>query len=149
MTEKLYYRDSHLFAFTAKALACREGKKGWEVVLDQTAFFPEGGGQPADPGMIEGIPVLDVQEEADDESDDFVSGIGKHRWIESLRNAVHELVGLGRFKREMSELRKEDVENGITFRLAAEICARHFERPDAEWTNPIVRALSPEPTEED
>ena len=90
-----------------------------------------------------------VQEEADDESDDFVSGIGKHRWIESLRNAVHELVGLGRFKREMSELRKEDVENGITFRLAAEICARHFERPDAEWTNPIVRALSPEPTEED
>ena len=62
MTEKLYYRDSHLFAFTAKALACREGKKGWEVVLDQTAFFPEGGGQSADTGRIGEARVLDVHE---------------------------------------------------------------------------------------
>ena len=44
MTEKLYYLDSHLFEFEAEVLCCREGKRGWEVFLDRTAFFPEGGG---------------------------------------------------------------------------------------------------------
>ena len=84
-----------------------------------------------------------------DEKPDFVPGLGSHPWIESLRNAVHELVGKDRFRKELDELRTSDIENGTTFRLAAEICSLYFERPDAEWTNPIVRALSPEPTEED
>ena len=39
MTEKLYYLDSHLFVFDAEVLSCREGKGGWEIVLDRTAFF--------------------------------------------------------------------------------------------------------------
>ena len=65
MTIKLYDSDSFLFHFTACVLSCESAGDRWRVLLDQTAFFPEGGGQPADPGMIEGIPVLDVQEEAD------------------------------------------------------------------------------------
>ena len=62
MTEKLYYLDSHLFEFEAEVLCCREGKRGWEVFLDRTAFFPEGGGQPYDTGEIGQARVLEVHE---------------------------------------------------------------------------------------
>ena len=62
MTEKLYYLDSHLFAFEAAVTGCEETKKGWALTLDRTAFFPEGGGQPADTGSIGEARVLDVHE---------------------------------------------------------------------------------------
>ena len=62
-TEKLYYIDSHLFDFEATVLDCRETETGWAVLLDKTAFFPEGGGQPSDTGFIDSIPVTDVQEQ--------------------------------------------------------------------------------------
>ena len=62
MTEKLYYEDSHLFAFSALVTGCEAGKKGWLITLDRTAFFPEGGGQPADTGTIGPARVTDVHE---------------------------------------------------------------------------------------
>ena len=62
MTEKLYYLDSHLFTFDAVVLDCREEKTGYSVVLDRTAFFPEGGGQLADTGALGGVRVSDVHE---------------------------------------------------------------------------------------
>ena len=62
MTEKLYYQDSRLFTFEAAVLDCRKEKKGYSVVLDRTAFFPEGGGQLADTGVLGGVRVLDVHE---------------------------------------------------------------------------------------
>lgn len=62
MTEKLYYEDSHLFAFSALVTGCEAGKKGWLITLDRTAFFPEGGGQPADTGWIGPAQVTDVHE---------------------------------------------------------------------------------------
>lgn len=63
-TEKLYYIDSHMAAFEAAVLDCRETKQGYAVILDRTAFFPEGGGQLADTGSIGPAAVRDVQEEA-------------------------------------------------------------------------------------
>ena len=43
--ERLYYKSPYVKEFEAVVTDCREGKKGrYEVVLDQTAFFPEGGG---------------------------------------------------------------------------------------------------------
>ena len=62
MTEKLYYQDSHLFTFDALVLDCREEKKGYSVVLDRTAFFPEGGGQLADTGTLGAARVTNVHE---------------------------------------------------------------------------------------
>ena len=61
-TAKLYYDDPFLRAFTAQVLSCEAEKKRWSVVLDRTAFYPEGGGQPADHGTLNGAAVLDVQE---------------------------------------------------------------------------------------
>ena len=61
-TEKLYYADAYLRRFTATVLDCQEAKNGFKVVLDRTAFYPEGGGQPADHGNINGIAVTDVHE---------------------------------------------------------------------------------------
>ena len=62
-TEKLYNNAPFLREFTATVLACEEVKGGYQVVLDRTAFYPEGGGQPADHGMVGSVFVTDVHEE--------------------------------------------------------------------------------------
>ena len=56
-TQKLYYRDPYLHTFAAQVVAT---KPGW-LALDQTAFYPEGGGQPADHGWLQDSRVTDVQ----------------------------------------------------------------------------------------
>ncbi len=61
MTIKLYDENAYTKEFTAEVLECNECKKGYEILLDKTAFFPEAGGQPADKGTIDGIEVIDVQ----------------------------------------------------------------------------------------
>ena len=62
-TEKLYDRDAFLKEFDAVVTDCRPGKGDtYLVTLDRTAFYPEGGGQPADRGDLGGAAVLDVQE---------------------------------------------------------------------------------------
>ena len=62
MTEKLYYIDSHMKAFTATVTSCEKNGDRFEVTLDRTAFFPEGGGQLGDSGVIGGVRVFDTHE---------------------------------------------------------------------------------------
>lgn len=68
-TKLLYEDNSYLSSFRAKVIACEErtpegGKeKVWAIELDATAFFPEGGGQGADCGTLQGQQVLTVQSE--------------------------------------------------------------------------------------
>lgn len=62
MEKELYYEYPYVKEFDAKVLSCEKGKKYYESVLDRTAFYPEGGGQPADSGELNGLDVLDVQE---------------------------------------------------------------------------------------
>ena len=54
-TRKLYYEDCHLSVFPARVLACVKSEKGYLITLDQTAFYPEGGGQPCDLGTLGGV----------------------------------------------------------------------------------------------
>ena len=62
MTEKLFYENSYMKVFSASVLECEAAEEYWNIVLDQTAFFPEGGGQYADTGVLDEAKVLDVQE---------------------------------------------------------------------------------------
>lgn len=59
---KLYYDSAYIKEFEAQVLSCQEGKKGWEIILSATAFYPEGGGQPADTGILGNVRVTDVHE---------------------------------------------------------------------------------------
>ena len=64
VTEKLYYQDPGKLEFDAalvRSAALRDGR--CEVVVDRTAFYPGGGGQPADRGTLGGAPVVEVREE--------------------------------------------------------------------------------------
>lgn len=61
-TKLLYYQDESIRHFQAKVLRIVEGKY---VILDQTAFYPRGGGQEPDTGDIEGVKVVEVTKQAD------------------------------------------------------------------------------------
>jgi len=60
VTERLYYSDSHLIEFEARVVDLSDRVSGWTaVVLDRTAFYPTGGGQPSDTGTLNGSRVVE------------------------------------------------------------------------------------------
>ncbi|NLZ90932.1 MAG: metal-dependent hydrolase [Clostridiales bacterium] len=61
-TERLYWENAYTAQFTAKVIRQEKARQGFEVVLDRTAFYPTGGGQPCDTGWLDGIQVTDVEE---------------------------------------------------------------------------------------
>ena len=61
-TKQLYYMDCSLRSFSAQVLDCQPREQGYAVLLDATAFYPEGGGQACDLGTLGSANVLDVQE---------------------------------------------------------------------------------------
>lgn len=80
MTEKLYYEDPYIRSFEATVEKESKDDQGRiYVVLNQTAFYPTGGGQPHDTGTINGIEVIDVEE---------VDGEVRHYIEESLQGEV-------------------------------------------------------------
>lgn len=63
MTKRLFDLDSHRTQAESRVLSCIPAESGFDVVLDETVFFPEGGGQPSDTGTLGGATVLHVREE--------------------------------------------------------------------------------------
>lgn len=64
-TRKLYYENCLLKEFTAVVVSCEKCEKGWKILLDATAFYPEGGGQACDLGTLNDATVLDVREQGE------------------------------------------------------------------------------------
>src|SRR5687768_406987 len=90
-TELLYLRDAYLRSFTARVTAV----DGVRVALDRTAFYPTGGGQPHDTGMLGGARVTEVRKEGDDvwhTLDGPVPGVGDEVEGEVDWNRRHALM---------------------------------------------------------
>src|SRR3974377_534204 len=74
-THRIYYDDSYVQNFSARVLSCLPAAPfvspagtipAWEVILDQSAFYPTSGGQPNDLGCIGEAKILDVRDDGDD-----------------------------------------------------------------------------------
>ena len=57
---ELFYEDAYRTSFEATVTACEKDGKGYAVLLDRTAFYPEGGGQPYDTGFLDDVRVKEV-----------------------------------------------------------------------------------------
>lgn len=167
MTDKLFYQDSHLNKFEAEVISCEpvEGEEGrYEIVLDQTVFFPEGGGQYADHGSLGGAAVLDVQER-----DGRVFHITDHP-LEPGMQVEGRLDWEERFMKMQQHTGEHIVSglvharfgyNNVGFHLGSEDCTMDFsgeitreelreievEANRAVWKNLEVQALYPSPEE--
>ncbi len=62
MTDKLFYKSVTDSEFEAEVKSCLKTEKGYQIILDRTLFYPEGGGQPADNGIIGNAEIYDVQD---------------------------------------------------------------------------------------
>ncbi len=164
MTEKLYERDGALRVFTARVLACEAAPGGFAVVLDRTAFFPEGGGQPGDRGRLGGAAVKDTH---------VREGVVRHLTdapLEPGREVTGEVDDA--FRREMTQQHSgEHIFSGLVhglfgydnvgFRIGAEEVTMDFSGPmtwedamrverlanEAVWADRPVEVFVPSPEE--
>ncbi|MFJ7934037.1 alanine--tRNA ligase-related protein [Sporosarcina sp. NPDC096371] len=97
LKDRLYYVDPYCQSFTANVVSTSQDEQGQPyVVLDNTAFYPEGGGQPADTGSLNGISVLYVED---------VDGEIRHTLAESLEGAT-EVEGIIDWKRRFDHMQQ-------------------------------------------
>ena len=138
-TEKLYYDDQTRTEFEAVVLDVFERADGYDVVLDQTMFYPEGGGQPPDQGTLstddETVEVTDVQiqdgvilhrTDADPGTGDFVRGQvdgRRRRRLMAHHTATHIVVHAAR-QVLGDHIRQAGAQKGTD---SARIDVRHYE----------------------
>lgn len=99
VTERLYYNDSHLIEFEARVVDVTERVSGWTaVVLDRTAFYPTGGGQPSDTGTLNGSRVVECIDDGERGVLHVVQGVapardaivsGRVDWLRRLDHMQH------------------------------------------------------------
>jgi alanyl-tRNA synthetase len=148
-TERLYYDDQYRTDFEAIVLDVFEREEGYDVVLDQTMFYPEGGGQPADHGTLSTgdltVQVTDVQvrdgvvlHRADEDpgKGEFVRGqidVERRRRLMRHHTATHVVIHAAR---EIlgEHVRQAGAQKGVD---SSRIDIRHYERLDPE----TVRAI--------
>jgi len=149
MTERLYYRDSFLREFDARALSCEPEGDRWKVLLDRTAFYPTSGGQPHDLGLLGGAPVIEVAD-ADEKIVHYTSAaveIGPvHGQIDWSRRIDHMQQHTGQHLLSAGFLELFDFPT-VSFHLgretstidlqAASIVPRHIEQAERR-TNEII-----------
>ncbi len=123
-TEKLYYEDQDRMSFEGVVLDCFERDEGYDVVLDQTMFYPEGGGQPADTGSLSteetAVRVRDVQ---------AVDGVILHRVDGELETGT---IVSGRIDHERRrQLMRNHTATHILLDAAREVLGEHVHQAGA------------------
>jgi len=153
-TEKLYYDDQDGTEFEAVVLDVFEREEGYDVVLDQTMFYPEGGGQPADTGTLASdeatVEVTDVQIEdgvvlhrtdGDPGKGDFVRGqidAGRRRQLMRHHTATHVVIHAAR--RVLGDhLRQAGAQKGVD---SSRIDVSHYDRISREEIKEIERVAN-------
>lgn len=160
MTEKLYYTDGHLSRFTARVTSCVRDGDAWAVCLDKSAFFPGGGGQEADEGVLSDMELLGLREEGEDivhltpeplEPGSLVEGrinrelrfarMQGHSGEHILSGTVHRLFGYDNVGFHMGE-------EAMTIDFSGELTREDLRRAELEanraiWRNVPVRSLLP------
>jgi hypothetical protein len=110
-TRRIYHEDPEARIFEATVVSVRPGPDGaTDVILDQTAFYPTGGGQPHDGGSLGGFRVIDVLEEEADIVHRVEGGplsgrvTGEVDWTAFFRVAREKRLGVDRMiEREVGE----------------------------------------------
>ena len=142
MTEKIYDTDSYLKEFQATVISCEQKNENtWRVVLDNTAFFPEGGGQTGDTGWLNDVKVTDTREKA---------GVIFHETKEPLEAGI-QVAGKIDFASRFDKMQQHTGEhilsgivcstynyNNVGFHLSSEITTLDF---DGELSTEQVREL--------
>ncbi len=148
-TERLYYDDQQRTQFEAIVLDVFEREEGYDIVLDQTMFYPEGGGQPADTGSLStddtAVDVTDVQIEdgvilhRTDESlgkGEFVNGqidAGRRRQLMRHHTATHIIMHATRAVLG-DHIRQAGAQKGVD---SSRIDVRHYDRISREHVKQI------------
>lgn len=98
MVGKLYYQDAYIQSFTAKVVKQeQDGAGNWYIVLNQTAFYPTGGGQPHDLGTIEGQRIVNVEE---------IAGEIRHYLDRPLQDLGKEVSGIIHWERRLDHMQQ-------------------------------------------
>lgn len=108
MTEKLYYNDSYISDFYANIVAVENIDNCRALILDKTAFFPEGGGQSADTGYIGEAFIYDVQEK-----DGIIYHLTKSTDLPSVNTAAHCVLDAEKRFSKMQSHSGEHIVSGI------------------------------------
>jgi len=124
-TEKLYYDDQERTQFEAVVLDVFEREEGYDVVLDQTMFYPEGGGQPADMGTLSTddttVEIEDVQ---------IVDGVILHRADEDPGKG--ELVNGQVDGERRRQLMRHHTATHIVIHAARQVLGEHIRQAGAQ-----------------
>jgi len=130
VTTRLFWTDPYLVEFDARVLARREHEGRPAVVLDQTAFYAESGGQPSDAGTLQGVPVVSVLEDGDSILHVLaapVEGETVHGSVDAERRRDHRQQHHGQhlLSRALLDLHRADT---IGFHLGREISTVDLDR---------------------
>ncbi|MGP4109250.1 alanyl-tRNA editing protein [Virgibacillus sp. L01] len=131
VTEKLYYQDQYVRSFTARMQKSDRDEKGrFFIVLDQTAFYPTGGGQPHDTGTLNCVNVYDVEEidgeirhYLDDSAEIHKEYIGEIDWdrrFDHMQQHTGQHILSAAFEEKFNY-------STVSFHLGAEICSIDLE----------------------
>lgn len=98
MENKLYYKDPYIASFSTKLITHEKDEQGkWYAILEETAFYPTGGGQPHDEGLINGVKVIDVEE---------VDGEIRHYLEERLQEVARVVKGEVNWERRFDHMQQ-------------------------------------------